>query len=124
MAAGRVIQPRGSSTQPAADAARPEEAPPKLRKQLQRCAPPPRETPSRGVAEAEAQANARPSAGAAGSAAKKAAQLVAGMLLKYGQRKAEELWPDQRLGAARPPSATQKQAWYARVSVAVWGQLR
>jgi len=34
---------------------------------------------------------------------------------KYRQRKAEELWPDQRLGAARPPSAAQKQAWYARV---------
>ena len=82
MVAGRVIQPRGSSTQPAADTARPGEALPKLRKQPQCSAPPPRKPPSRGVAEAEAQADARPSARAGGGAAEEAAQLVAGVLLE------------------------------------------
>jgi hypothetical protein len=41
--AARVIQSRGRTTQPA-DTARPEEAPPELRRQPQRGAPPPRAT--------------------------------------------------------------------------------
>ena len=99
--------------------ARPEEAPPELRRQPQHGAPSPRELPSRGAPlrkpkrkrmldlPPEKQEVRR----------KKRRSWLQACYSKYRQRKAEELARPQRLGAARRPSAAQRQAERARVAV-------